>query len=117
MTKPMVILAAGAAALLALGIVRAATITEKSGNSTATITQEPGTNIKRKVVKTPNGQTIVQQSGGNSVKFKQSGGGSSSVTQQGGSDNMDDADDMDCPDKGKSGAASKKSDDEDCPNL
>ncbi len=111
MTKPLVILAAGVAAALAMGTVRAETITEKSGNSTATITQEPGTNMKRKVIKTPNGQTIVQESGNSKSTISQSGGGNSTVIQQSTDDGMD------CPDKAKGDAKSKKADDGDCPDL
>jgi hypothetical protein len=100
MTKALIMLAAGTAAAFALGIARADTITEKSGNSTATITQEPGTNMKRKVIKTPDGQTIIQQSGGNSASVKQSG-------------HSGKADVSDCnKSKGKT-AAKKKTDDDD----
>ena len=119
MTKPLVILAAGVAAALAIGTVRAETITEKSGNSTATITQEPGTNMKRKVIKTPNGQTIVQESGNSRSTITQSGGGSgrsSTVIQQStGDDMMNDPffNDSDCKTKGKSAKKSKSSDDDD----
>ena len=104
MTNSLVMLAAGAVAALAFGMARADTITEKSGNSTATITQEPGTNVKRKVIKTPDGQTIIQQSGGNSASVKQSGGSGK-------------ADDTDCSNKSKGKTAAKKKtddDDDDC---
>ena len=118
MTKTPVILAAGAAAALAFGIARAETITEKSGNSTATITQEPGTNMKRKVTKSPNGQTIVQESGNSKVVIHQSGGGGSNtvISRQSSGNDKDDADDMACPDKSTKGktAGKAKSDDDDC---
>jgi hypothetical protein len=121
MTNPLVMLAAGAIAALSFGIARAETITEKSGNSTATVTQEPGTNIKRKVIKTPDGQTIVQESRNSKVVIHQSGSGSggtnSVISRQSSGNDKDDADDMACPDKstkGKTAGKAKSDDDDDC---
>jgi hypothetical protein len=122
MAKTLVMLAAGTAAALTLGVAKAETMTSKSGNSTTTITQEPGTNIKRKVTKTPDGQTIIQRSGGGSATITQKSGGSAKSDR----DDEDDLDEMTCPDK--PAAKGKKStraeaddlddmDDEDCPDT
>ncbi len=119
MTKSLVMLAAGAAAVLAFGVARAETITEKSGNSTATVTQEPGTNMKRKVIKTPNGQTIIQHSGNSHVMIQQSGRGSGSnavISQQNSGDDMMDDPFFkdDCKAKGKGSKSKSSDDDDDC---
>lgn len=112
MAKYQVILGACAASILAIGLAQAETFTSKSGNSTLTVTQTPGTNMKRSVVKTPDGQTVVQQSGGNSIVS----------TQKRGTDADDDEmDDMTCPDKAVKGKAKSAKasdmDDEDCPDA
>jgi hypothetical protein len=67
MLKRPLIVGSAIASLVAISVTYAETITEKSGDSVSTITQEPGTNIKRKVIKTPDGQTIIQESNGNSA--------------------------------------------------
>lgn len=85
--------------MLTIGLASAETITSKSGNSTMTITQEPGTNMKRKVIKTPDGQTIIQQSGRSTAE----------VTQG----TSDDVDDKACAEK-KAKKTSKVDDDDDC---
>ena len=65
MSKRHLIIGTAIASFCVTSATYSDTITEKSRNSISTITQEPGNDIKRKVVKTPNGQQIIQESNGN----------------------------------------------------
>jgi hypothetical protein len=109
MGKHLAILAAGAATALTLGVAHAETFTSKSGNSSLSITQEPGNNIKRKVTKTPDGQTVIQESGGSrSVVIQRSGPGAAKDWDD------EEMSGMDCPDKPAAKKGSDDLDDDDC---
>ena len=61
----------GAAAIVLAGGAIAQTMTETTGNSTSTITQQGGGVTKRVVTKTPDGQTITQETGGSKATVTQ----------------------------------------------
>jgi hypothetical protein len=61
----------GAAALVLAGAAIAGTMTETTGNSTSTITQQGGGVTKREVIKTPDGQIITQETGGSKATVVQ----------------------------------------------
>jgi hypothetical protein len=82
MLKIPLIVGSAIASLAAISMTYAETITEKSGDSVSTITQEPGMNMKRKVIKTPDGQTIIQESNGNSAVVIQNKTGSLSKEER-----------------------------------
>jgi hypothetical protein len=116
MAKHILIMSSAAALALAAGMASAETITNKSGNSTSTVTQEGGGPVKQKVIKTPDGQKIITQSGGNSSTVTQKGGSSrsSSKIDSGPMEDDSEMETEECPEKPAKGK--KSADDEDCPD-
>ena len=118
MTRHIVMMGWVAALALTAGAAHAQTTTERSGNSTSTITQEGAGKVERKVIKTPDGQKIIQRSGGNTATVTQKnapGGGASKEAD--GAFEEGDMEEMECPEKPAAKGRKADGGSEDCPDA